>query len=373
MLSPLEEHFGYISDKRRLAKYREALSRVVQPGDLVADVGCGFGVLGLICLQAGAGRVWGVDSSQAIEIAKETMARAGLADRYQCISGHSSRTGLPEPVDVLVCDHVGYFGIDYGIIDALGDARRFLKPGGRIVPGRIDLMLAGVASEDGRAKAEGWRSASIPAEYHWLREYGINTKHARMFDAAEIQTAPVLLGTVRLDRDSPELLKFDGSLTAARDGVLDGLGGWFSAELAEDVWMTNSPLSGEQIDRLQVFLAFDEPIKVRKGEPIEVAVSIRHDTSLLTWSVTDPRTGRRQKHSTWKSMIAGEADLARRAGKPLKLNGIGRARSLVHVYVDGKRNAQEILAAVLRDHPDLFPSEQAISRFVLHELGVSAE
>lgn len=365
MLTTLEEHYGYLSDAKRLALFQLGLARVIRPDDLVADVGCGFGVLGLICLHSGAARVWGIDSTDAIEVARETMARAHLATRYSCIRDKSFRVTLPKPVDVIVCDHVGYFGIDYGIINTLGDARRrFLKPGGRVVPNRIRLMLAGVTSSECRAKAEGWAGDSIPAEYHWLREYGINTRHSHMFSPNEIVTEPAILGTIDLNSDSPELFSWKATLQVAHDGVLDGLGGWFACELAEDVWMTNSPLSDERIDRPQIFLAFDAPIAVSAGSSLEVSVTARHDTGLFSWSVLDPRNGRRQKLSTWHSRILSEADLARNTARPLHLTDAGRARGIVCTYIDGTRTAQEIEEAVFRDHPALLPSSEEIRRFV---------
>ena len=60
MGNALEEHYDYLSDARRLEKFEQAVSRAVMPGDRVADIGCGFGVLGMMCLKAGAARAWGV-------------------------------------------------------------------------------------------------------------------------------------------------------------------------------------------------------------------------------------------------------------------------------------------------------------------------
>ena len=66
MSEVLKEHYGYLSDAIRQQRFAVALSRVVRPGDRVVDVGCGFGVLGLLCLKAGAAHVWGIDRTAAI-------------------------------------------------------------------------------------------------------------------------------------------------------------------------------------------------------------------------------------------------------------------------------------------------------------------
>jgi hypothetical protein len=52
-----------------------------------------------------------------------------------------------------------------------------------------------------------------------------------------------------------------------------------------------------------------------------------------------------------------------------QLSREGRAGMTVLGYCDGKRTAQEIEQAVLRDHPHLFPSSGEIARFVARVLG----
>jgi len=80
--------------------------------------------------------------------AQESIKRAGYGERATFTRGKSSQIELPEQVDVVICDHVGYFGFDYGIIDFLEDARkRFLKPGGTLIPSIIRLNIAAVGSQ----------------------------------------------------------------------------------------------------------------------------------------------------------------------------------------------------------------------------------
>ena len=187
----LDEHLGYVADAFRLEQFRSAVAQVVQPGDRVADVGCGSAVLGLLCLQAGAGHVDAIDSTAAIEIARQSLTQAGWGDKANFIHGKSFQVELPEAVDVVICDHVGYFGFDYGLIEIMADARRrFLKPGGRLIPGRLRLQLGAVESDKCRQLAEGWQAPGIPGEFHWLRQHGINTKHAVNLQAEEVLAGP---------------------------------------------------------------------------------------------------------------------------------------------------------------------------------------
>ena len=148
-MNSIEEHLGYISDVVRLGAYQAAIENTVRDGFLVADLGCGTGVLGLMCLQAGAATVYGIDSTPIINVARESFSRERLLDRATFIRSHSARTDLPERVDLVICDQVGYFGFDAGIVQSSVDAvRRFLKPGGVLIPSRLRLCAAAVESPD---------------------------------------------------------------------------------------------------------------------------------------------------------------------------------------------------------------------------------
>jgi len=366
----VDEHLGYVADRVRLERYEAAVARVVERGNLVADLGCGSGILGLLCLRAGARHVFGIDSTAVVEMARETFARAGFAERSHFIREHSLRTELPERVDVVICDHVGYFGFDYGIVDTLQDARRrFLKPGGRLIPARIRLQVGAVESEKARGKVEGWAAQSIPTEFQWLRQYSLNAKHAVELSREALLSGAAELGEIDLHTDNPDFLSWSAKLCITGDGVMHGLAGWFECQLAEGEWMTNSPLADERINRPQAFLPIDEAVPVKAGNRVNVTIMARPADHLIAWGVEFPATGRRFSHSTWQGMPLSPANLVRVQPERLPhLNRDGHARVTVLSYCDGRRTAGEIQETVLRDHPDLFPSPAEISRFVAQVL-----
>lgn len=368
MTDLLEEHLDYLSLTGRAARFTDAFSKTIAPSDIVADLGCGVGVLGLLALRAGARRVWGVDHSDAIEIARETVKRQELTEQYFCVRGSTFATDLPEQVDLLICDHVGYFGLDYGIVAMVADARRrFLKRGGKVVPRQILLRLA-AASGPGERLVEAWTRQSVPGELHWIRERAANAKHRHTFREDELCSPPAELGAVALDQDAPDLLRFSTHLAITRDCTLDGLAGWFDCELAPGVWMTNSPLEAQRIERPNVFLPCREPFGVRAGDVIDVSVKITHEPFTISWTITDPGSSKAHRHSTWSNVVLDPADLASRDLKPLNLSPKGAARKTILEVSDGSRTLKEIEDAVAQAHPHLFPSEAAIRRFVRREI-----
>ncbi len=357
-----------------MERFRQAIAQAIRPGDVVVDLGCGFAPLGLICLEAGAARVYGIDRTDAIEIARESAVRAGYGDRYICIRDHSFRAELPEKADVVICDHVGYFGFDYGIVEMMGDARRrMLKPDGRVIPGKITLKVAGVNAAKCREKAFAWTASTMPEHFRWLEDYAVNSKHTHFYKPEELLTSEGTLGEIDLAAENPGHFSFIAQLVATADGELDGLGGWFDCAIAAGVSMTNSPLAEMRINRDQVFLAFDRPMPVKMGDVLRVTLTLRHDVTMIAWTAHNTASGERRRQSTWASQILSPVDRSVAETRSVALNRTGAASRAVLALVDGKRSPREIEDMIVATHPDLLPSESEIRKFVQNELMRSAQ
>ena len=125
------EHGGYVSDAVKIDAYRRALGNLIRPDDVVIDMGCGSGLLGLLALEAGAARLIAVDSGPILELARETFERNGFGDRVEYHRMHSSELTLATPADVLVYDQVGGFAHEVGLTRNVRDLldRGVLKAG----------------------------------------------------------------------------------------------------------------------------------------------------------------------------------------------------------------------------------------------------
>lgn len=138
--------------------------------------------------------------------------------------------------------------------------------------------------------------------------------------------------------------------------------------------MTNSPLAKDRISRPQAFMPIGEPLTVSEGDIVEASVAMRPDENLITWNLKHRNSGKSFRHSTWQASLFGTKHIQRaRPDHVPHLSARGKARQIVLGYCDGRRSVAEIEAAVLREHPDLMPTPQALSDFVLEVLGRNTE
>lgn len=371
----LHEHLAYLSDLVRRSRYQAAVARVIRGGEHVVDLGAGSGVLGLMCLKAGAEMVYTIDSTSMIEVARRALAAAGYGAKSVMINSLSTRASLPAKVDLVICDQVGFFGFDAGIVEYLADAqRRFLKPGGITIPRRIDLLLAPIQSERCNNIARGWRSERVPEEFHWVDELSVNSKHSVDFLPDELLAPAATLGGIELGIDQREYFEWSVEIQIDRAGTMHGLGGWFDCELAEGVRMTNSPTAPDRIQRSQAFLPLAEPLPVSAGDVICSTIMARPGDNLLSWQVGKQGSSKVFSQSTWFGNLISESEIALRdpAHVP-RLKDYGRARNAILGLCDGVRSVSEIEAAVRTLHSGLFHSGPELSRFVASVLARDAE
>lgn len=107
----------------------------LRTGETVVDVGTGRGDLLVAALELGAARAYGIEySPSAIELAKHTLEIHGARGRAELILADARSLPLEDAIADLVCfvDVVEHL-TPPELYDALVEARRVLKPSGRIV------------------------------------------------------------------------------------------------------------------------------------------------------------------------------------------------------------------------------------------------
>ncbi|MBA0719251.1 hypothetical protein Golax_006948 [Gossypium laxum] len=97
----------------------------------VLDVGTGSGILAIWSAQAGARKVYAVEATKMSEHARTLVQANNLQDIVEVIEGSMEEVVLPEKVDVIISEWMGYFLLRESMFDSVICARdRWLKPSG---------------------------------------------------------------------------------------------------------------------------------------------------------------------------------------------------------------------------------------------------
>ena len=370
----LDEHRLYLSDPTRTSLFRRAINAVVKPGDVVLDLACGTGVLGMLAMKAGAARLYQVDVTGMIQIARDVARANGCGQTATGIRDLSNRAQLPEMVDVVVADQMGHFGIGAGMPEIFNDARqRFLKPGGRTIPRRIELFVTPVNFPEMWSVVSFWDKKPAGLNMAPAHVTAFNTGYPAENSPRRMLGKPARMFAFDLTELTPEHHHAEAEIEVSAAGVMHGLSGWFVAELAPGINMTNSPFSKGRITRRAAFLPIEQPVVLRKGDRVKVKMGIIAAQTMLSWTVTVFNSRGEQKarfvHSTLKGMLLVPEDLAKtRPNFVPRLSDWGEARRSTINLIDGKRTVAEIEKELFRLHGDLFPSPAKASEYVTEVL-----
>lgn len=145
-----------LEDHKRTGAYYNACmqNRAQFAGKVVLDVGTGSGILAIFAAKAGARKVFAVEATSMAKHAKDLVKAQGLDTIVEVIQGVIESVELPEKVDIIISEWMGYFLLRESMLDSVLIARdRFLKPGGSLYPSHARLFLAPIRSNQQQTRA----------------------------------------------------------------------------------------------------------------------------------------------------------------------------------------------------------------------------
>lgn len=363
----LGEHYSYLRDLRKLKAYERALTNQLRGSyKVVLDLGTGTGLLGVLAARAGAARVYAVDSGRIIGPAAEVARRSGLTDRIIHVRCRSDELDLPEAVDLAVCDQIGGFVYDAGVLEYFSDVRRrLLAPDGVLLPAGFRMFLAPAECSTVREQIDLWGSRPAGFDFGVFRELAINTEHRVNDDEVEILAAPVEVA--RIPSDHIESIKGEGETDVVVGGRCDGLVGFFEADMGGGVTLTNRPGDPERMHRWCNFYPISSAVPVTAGQHVHVDIDVRPLLPAVTWRVTirssDGEVLTNERHSTLLGEFVGADDLRRGAGSVIRATPVGDAVAHALRLADGSRSTDQVIREV-RTIVSGFPRSPAVEQTV---------
>src|SRR5262249_14139657 len=112
----IEYHRTLVADKARNAAFHAALAGVIRPGEtVVAAIGAGTGLLGLMAAQLGAREVFLYESAAVGGLAADILKRNGVRNCL-LLPCRSTEMERPPRVDVVVSETLGNYPLEEDIV-----------------------------------------------------------------------------------------------------------------------------------------------------------------------------------------------------------------------------------------------------------------
>jgi protein arginine N-methyltransferase 1 len=282
----LVEYGRMVGFEQRTSAYARALTARISPGSVVLDIGTGLGILSFLACQAGAAKVYAVEPSDVIQVARELARDNGFSDRIEFIQALTTEIDLPEKVDGIVSDVRGqqpFFG--RGLVSILDARDRFLKPGGWIIPARDSMWAALSTCPEVLADLTQLWNSSYGLNLERARQMAANNVYARHFEGQTLAVEPLQWLTV----DYPTLTDANGGAgdlvwEIQRDATAHGLRVWYVCENFGQFTYSNSPSVSDRCVFHHGFLPWPEEHALKAGDRVEVSLRVDFDNSDYVWS-----------------------------------------------------------------------------------------
>ncbi|MBU0761838.1 MAG: 50S ribosomal protein L11 methyltransferase [Candidatus Altiarchaeota archaeon] len=271
--SQVEVHQTLLKDEVRINSFRDAIKKSVKPGDTVLDVGTGTGILAMLAAKQKAKKVVAVDSSDIIYTAKK-IAEKNKIKNIDFIRADIRDLSM-DGADVIICELIGVYITDEGIIQKMQKARKHLKSGGKTIPEKIDIYLVPVES---RNWGVGFWGEIAGIDYSPISEIKPSIRNYDM-SRSKYLSNPTQLFTVDYTQ---QRFKYAGEFRISTDGIFTGCVMYFEAKLSEDVILSTSPKK-PLTHWKQIFLPNKTRVKVKKGEKIKFQIGSAFNNTKWKW------------------------------------------------------------------------------------------
>ncbi len=270
----IEYHRTLIADRVRNEAFEAALRAVIKKGvTTVADIGTGTGLLALMAAKLGAREVFLYEAAEVAGVAAKVL-KANRARNCHLIPCHSTEMVDPPKVDVVVSETLGNYALEEHIIATLADAKkRFLKPGGVLIPRRIEQFVAPVISDRVQAELGAWDATGFDLSV--AKTMSLNNIYVRTFGAKELLDAKAW-DSIELGSDGRSARKGEAAWKPKAATTIYGFATWWSAELTPGIVLSTAP-DAPRTHWEQLYFPLLQPIAAKAGDTI--AVNLRSRTS----------------------------------------------------------------------------------------------
>lgn len=289
-----------LGDRERNRAFHEALSRVIVKGKTtVADIGSGTGFLSFLASKLGAKTCYLYETSEAMAELSQKLAHKNNVNNCTVVGAHSTQIKSPPKVDVVISETLGNFALEENIIETLADARRFLKPGGVMMPQELRQFAAPVTSKRFIKEIDVWSEIGFGLQFDEAREVALNNMYVwraeprDLLPGAEKQWDEIDFRKKNSSRRSGTV-----SWSVPKATPIYGFCVWWECVLIPGISLSTSPYK-TPTHWDQIFLPLIEPFSAAAGDRLdltihsdsryEVGIRVQWEAAVLTKGKTTVR------------------------------------------------------------------------------------
>ena len=294
----IDYHRTLVADTTRNRAFCAALAAVIRPGEtIVADIGAGTGLLGLMAARLGAREVFLYEAAEVAGTAAEIIKRNRVRNCH-IMPCHSTEMQNPPRVDVVVSETLGNYPFEEDIIETLADARtRFLKPGGKLIPERLRQYVSPVVSDRFHRELCAWDEvagrledvACLVLDLTPAKVLSFNNVYVRSIansdlldGGASARNWDSIDFTIRnkISRHGETAWTFD------QPAAIHGFATWWSATLTGAIELSTAP-DATPTHWEQLYFPLSAPILAKPGESVAISLrsrSSRRSGTHLAWT-----------------------------------------------------------------------------------------
>jgi precorrin-6B methylase 2 len=300
-------HANMLLDDRRVRAFADAIAEVVRPGDVVADIGAGTGLLAIIAAKRGARRVYAVERGPLASLIAQAAHENGVAEVVEVIRSDARDVTFAEPPSVIVSETLGSFGIDEDILGLLQSIKSKARADCRFIPAsfEIEMSLASLPALDAELATI---AGGLPVTLTNVRAALASRVTVAHVDPAQLLGNSASAGTLRVGVDGlPRLLSCTTTPVplghdTAKHVSANAIVAWFRAELSPTVSLRSGP-GPQSPSWAQIVFPIDPSLPLAAGTLATVEVRPRLATDRGTWAWSASCGGETRRGDAMSSLV----------------------------------------------------------------------
>lgn len=274
-----------LGDTVRNAAFEKALRKAVKKDDTVIDLGSGTGFLGFLASKIGAKNVILIETGEILDISKKLAKRNGIKN-CTFIKKHSTEIRSLPKADILISETLGNYALEENIIESVEDGKRFLKPAGIIIPGKITQYVCPVVSLKLKGDIDVWPDIGFGLAFDEAREISLNNMYVKTVLPDDLMPKGTQVwDTIDFAKKNPSIRK--KTVTWKEDALIHGFALWWDCELVPGIHLSTAP-DQPLTHWEQIYLPLLESVSLKKGEKITLTLTSdsRYEVKIhLSWHI----------------------------------------------------------------------------------------